>query len=377
MAKNNQNSYLNLFSTEAIRGEWIHWRINWILCPVVFLFCYSTYTFQDNKVAGMAGMIFAFVNLIYNILLGYIIPRVKNISKLSYITVTYTILALNVYNFLDLQNNSNLLPATSATLLIYPILILLSAFRINRNLVLYSTVLSIISMNGLYLYSYMFLQMDVIKIGLSTDYLSQVYRTIYLVLTGYMISNLPKTVIRFLKKQENLIQEKEFHKTKAETDILTKLYNRFFLETNFNNIVGKYGYSNNYALLFIDLDGFKKLNDTYGHDCGDFILKSVAKDLVDCVRDDDFVVRLGGDEIVILYRIHGDYNYVKDFAERILKTICVYRLYNNQKVWVGASIGVAIYPKDGETLEILLEHGDESMYRVKNSEKSGINYFSI
>lgn len=123
------------------------------------------------------------------------------------------------------------------------------------------------------------------------------------------------------------------------------------------------------ALLFIDLDGFKPINDQYGHDAGDKVLKIVAHRLAGVIRGSDLVSRLGGDEFVILlegYSQHGDVCRIIDkVSEEIERPI---RLDSGDAVAVESSIGVAVYPEDGEEAEQLLQFADSEMYAAKRQE---------
>jgi diguanylate cyclase (GGDEF)-like protein len=130
------------------------------------------------------------------------------------------------------------------------------------------------------------------------------------------------------------------------------------------------------GLLFIDLDGFKQVNDSRGHDIGDLLLKDVAKRLRDAVRDSDTVARMGGDEFtVILTRMQmpGDPAIV---AQKILASLMrPFRLQGHECA-VGASIGITWYPGDGEDGETLIKKADAAMYQVKQNGKRGFRFFS-
>ncbi len=276
-------------------GGIIHRNINWFAYSVILLFSLSTWLFQGNSIAGPVGVALAMFNLVYNFLIGYFINDYKRIHYIGYVTITLNIISLTVYNCLDAMNNSLFLPATSATLLLFPVIIFLASLRINHKLVIFSTVLSVASMDGLYLYVAHFHDLDIHTSALSTDWLSRGYRTIYLIMIGYMISRIPKTMYRILGKQEVLRQETLVHQTKAEKDPLTTLHNRHYLNSYFENYRQASCLQNQkFALLYIDINDFKQINDTYGHDYGDFVLISLGKDLRSAVRDEDIVARLGG-----------------------------------------------------------------------------------
>lgn len=128
------------------------------------------------------------------------------------------------------------------------------------------------------------------------------------------------------------------------------------------------------AVMFIDLDGFKVVNDTLGHDAGDFMLKQVAQRMLSCVRETDTVARVGGDEfLIIATEIHAPEN-AAQIAEKVIRTISKPVIFNEQQAVVGASIGIALFPDHGEDMDKLIKLADEVMYKVKNAGKNGFRF---
>ncbi len=128
------------------------------------------------------------------------------------------------------------------------------------------------------------------------------------------------------------------------------------------------------AVLFLDLDGFKGVNDTLGHDAGDFVLKEVGRRMQKCVRETDTVARIGGDEfLIVAYGLNVPSDAVT-IAEKILKTVSRPILYKGREAAVGASIGIATFPTHGYDRERLLKLADEAMYQVKASGKNGYRF---
>ncbi len=119
------------------------------------------------------------------------------------------------------------------------------------------------------------------------------------------------------------------------------------------------------ALMFLDLDGFKQVNDTLGHDIGDQLLKVVAQRLTHNLRSSDIVSRLGGDEFTVILPGIPQAEYAAKLAEKIVETLSQVFVLNGQNVVVTASIGISIYPLDGEVEEILIKNADTAMYRSK------------
>lgn len=131
-----------------------------------------------------------------------------------------------------------------------------------------------------------------------------------------------------------------------------------------------------FALLFLDLDRFKDVNDTLGHTVGDELLVQVSAKLKNCLRESDTVVRLGGDEFTILLaRLEGE-NYIGSVADKIIRSLSEKFVVKDYEVHIGASIGVAVYPNDGENIDELVRNADTAMYRAKESGRGVYRFFT-
>jgi len=125
------------------------------------------------------------------------------------------------------------------------------------------------------------------------------------------------------------------------------------------------------AVMFIDLDGFKDVNDTLGHDTGDYVLRQVAKHLLSCVRETDTVTRVGGDEfLIIATEINAPEN-VAQIARKVIHLVSQPIIFNGRQAAVSASIGIALFPDDGTDMDQLIKKADEAMYRAKKAGKNG------
>jgi diguanylate cyclase (GGDEF)-like protein len=124
------------------------------------------------------------------------------------------------------------------------------------------------------------------------------------------------------------------------------------------------------AVFYIDLNGFKPINDRLGHQGGDQVLKVVAERLRSGLRLQDIVARLGGDEFAVITEPKPGENYLDAMTNKLRQTICEPIVIGGQRVEVGASIGVALYPNDGVQPEELLRHADTAMYREKNQARN-------
>lgn len=159
----------------------------------------------------------------------------------------------------------------------------------------------------------------------------------------------------------------------ASHDALTGLPNRVLLNDRLEHALDVVQRNNGFlALMFLDLDGFKKVNDTLGHDSGDELLREISRRLLASVRSSDTVSRLGGDEFVILVESSSDRAEVERIAQRIIAEVNNPIALGSNNAHVGTSVGIALYGENGNTAEALLNHADAAMYAAK---KSGKNTF--
>ena len=134
------------------------------------------------------------------------------------------------------------------------------------------------------------------------------------------------------------------------------------------------GPSGQVALLFVDLDRFKRINDTLGHAAGDILLREVAARFSGCLRPEDTLARLGGDEFTVLLTDVPSTSYAASVSQMLLRTLRRPVVLGSQELHVGASIGISTYPRDGEDVQTLLKHADIAMYQAK--EKGGYQAYS-
>ncbi len=159
----------------------------------------------------------------------------------------------------------------------------------------------------------------------------------------------------------------------ATHDMLTRLPNRVLLGDRLTQAIGNASRSNRrVAILFIDLDGFKKINDGMGHQIGDQLLKDVAGRLCGTLRQVDTAARWGGDEFVVLLEGLSQTETITGVAVKIHNVLSKPFHIDSEDLFVTSSIGISVFPKDGSTAETLIDRADAAMYRVK---KSGSNNF--
>lgn len=162
----------------------------------------------------------------------------------------------------------------------------------------------------------------------------------------------------------------------ANYDKLTGLPNRrLFFEKLGQRVLESERDQTVFALLFVDLDGFKSINDCYGHEVGDEVLKEVGTRLINSLRKSDTVARMGGDEFTIIVR-HLEMNKsLVNLIEKIQNNLKVVMQIGENKCYINSSIGVAIYPENGTTIEDLYRNADAAMYEVKKEGKEGYKFY--
>ena len=163
------------------------------------------------------------------------------------------------------------------------------------------------------------------------------------------------------------IKETERLEHLAHYDYLTKIPNRYLLLDRVKHLIEQSKrIKSKFALLYIDLDKFKTINDTKGHAFGDHVLIETALRLKKSIRNSDTVARIGGDEFVLLLENISNKNDVSIMIETIANTLSKEFIVNDEKFEVSCSIGVAIYPDDGTTTDTLLSTADVAMYNAKD-----------
>ncbi len=173
------------------------------------------------------------------------------------------------------------------------------------------------------------------------------------------------------------VQEEQLLMLQANNDFLTNLPNRHFFENTLEKIHSLSKRNNStFGLAFIDLDGFKTVNDTYGHHAGDLLLKEIAKRFQESIRAEDTIARIGGDEFALIFHMSHSQEPYKMMLERLLKNANRPVKYTQEiELKVSASIGISFYCENNEVdINLLQEQADQAMYEAK---KRGKNRFSI
>jgi diguanylate cyclase (GGDEF)-like protein/PAS domain S-box-containing protein len=179
-------------------------------------------------------------------------------------------------------------------------------------------------------------------------------------------------------RYESKLLEKQQHLDHlAHHDQLTGLPNRLFLAAHLPDAL-KVAAQNGQilAVLFLDLDRFKHINDSRGHETGDQLLKAVAQRLRDTLRGEDIVIRMGGDEFVVIMKSVRDADDVNEAARRITESLSSPVIVSGQPLITTASIGVSLFPRDGADMGELLRHSDTAMYQAKERGRNNCQIFS-
>lgn len=179
---------------------------------------------------------------------------------------------------------------------------------------------------------------------------------------------------------QDITERKKFSEVverQANYDLLTGLPNRSYFYENLRwSVAAAQRTNTQLAVLFIDLDKFKPVNDNYGHVAGDKLLQSVAQRVRNGLRESDFVARISGDEFtVVLRQITNEYAPI-DVAEKLLTEIRKPYAIMDRQIYCGASIGISVFPDDGVEADNLISKADYAMYEVKRSGRNGCQYFT-
>jgi diguanylate cyclase (GGDEF)-like protein len=162
----------------------------------------------------------------------------------------------------------------------------------------------------------------------------------------------------------------------ATHDSLTALPNRTALAERLHKRLGSREPRDPLAVLLVDLDRFKNINDTLGHEAGDRLLQNVARRLQACVRHGDIVARHGGDEFVVVVEGCGDVRNVASVAEKILAEVANPLFLGGREFHITASLGISIYPEDGADMSTLLKHAEIAMYRAKEHDANAYRFYA-
>jgi len=232
--------------------------------------------------------------------------------------------------------------------------------------------------------------------GLLTKAVNQGCQTPIIVMTDEMDRNLDKEAIKsgasdylikghidsqILERSLRYAMDRKESEQKlaklAHYDALTNVPNRILFRDRLQRAIerARRGHQN-VALLFLDLDGFKQVNDTFGHDAGDVLIRTVADRLTACVRKSDSVARIGGDEFTLILEDTETTADIVNVAKKVIDIVSRPVAISGQQIFVGCSIGIAAYPEGGEDVDALLKHADMAMYQAKSLRGSTYRFYT-
>lgn len=212
------------------------------------------------------------------------------------------------------------------------------------------------------------------KESVEVQYLKQVdHKLRWVCCTVYRFYKDNSAEVLFVEQDIDEQKRKELALQKrAERDGLTDLYNAATTRLKINEVLSlPHDVEQNQVLVLIDLDNYKLINDTFGHDYGDQVLMDVAAILDQRFRSSDIVGRLGGDEFIVLLRDVKSYDYAEHMIKELCRAMCLTYKEGDQQVTISASIGSAVSPSDGNTFEELYKKADIAQYQIKKTNKNG------
>ncbi len=176
---------------------------------------------------------------------------------------------------------------------------------------------------------------------------------------------------------DELGAQKDILSYQANHDVLTNLPNRALFHDRLHQAINKSARGKEqFALLFIDLDKFKEVNDTYGHEYGDYLLKEVAKRFKSVLRENDTLARLGGDEFTVIMTNLKEYYFASVLAKKMIDILVQPIEVGEEQVVIGCSIGISLYPQDATETHELIKHADIAMYRSKAAGRNTYHFYA-
>lgn len=203
---------------------------------------------------------------------------------------------------------------------------------------------------------------------------------IVFIILGYLIifTSISSSYKTALLQQTLEIAEKksEIHFQMANVDTLTGAASRLNILNKITEAIIDHGrYSEKFAVLMLDIDKFKLVNDNYGHMAGDEVLKFLTQKINECLRKSDFIGRVGGDEFVILLRDIQTETDIETMIARIFEKLKTPIIFNQQEIQNNISVGISIYPDCSQNLDSLINQADRAMYEAKKIEGCSYCFF--
>ncbi|MBL7479331.1 GGDEF domain-containing protein [Legionella bononiensis] len=228
-------------------------------------------------------------------------------------------------------------------------------------------------------YVHQLLTGEISSYSMEKRYIKKDGSVIWILLSGSLIRNHENKPLYFIALIQNIDAQKQAEqelKYIAYHDVLTGLANRKQLDASFKLAISyAKRHKNQIAVLFMDLDHFKEINDTFGHDIGDLVLIEIGLRLKKTIRSTDILIRQGGDEFIIALTDISDVSQIEMVATKILATIARPIKIKRHQFVITVSIGISIYPKDGQDFNTLIKQADKALYIVKSEGRNNFRYF--
>ena len=196
--------------------------------------------------------------------------------------------------------------------------------------------------------------------------------------SNFLLTGIEEMLLDERAQRSEIQHLKEQYQHLAHHDNLTGLPNRAMFNDRLQHmLVQARRYELKGALIYLDLDKFKPVNDTLGHDIGDLLLKAVAQRLLNIVRESDTVARLGGDEFALLLPAISSHDDARGIADKVLDSLHQPFIIGAHHLQIGSSLGIAMYPEHGEDEASLIKNADLAMYRAKQNGRNNVQIFQL
>ncbi len=193
---------------------------------------------------------------------------------------------------------------------------------------------------------------------------------------AHIVHNFKETEIKLKKMFHEIVENKENLQYLAHYDPLTNLFNRTYFMQHLNRKINEVDDDSTMAVLFIDLDRFKIVNDTLGHEAGDYLLTEVSSRLLEKTRKDCIISRLGGDEFIILVPAFKTQTEIEGFAQLLIETLSNPYLLQGNEFHLTASIGISLFPTDADDVQTLIKNADIAIYDAKERGKNNYQFYN-
>jgi len=366
--KTTKNDILEALTTqETIRGERFAWRFRWVMLGLIQSLAWSVWLVQGERV-GFYGILLSGSCLVYNGILTGFIRKGRTDTWIRYTSMMLDIGALTAYNALDAYANSPLVPVTTATLMLYPVVLFFAALRLDRKLIVFSTLFTVVAMNALFFYEYPHFDPGIASKLVCANILGQVYRTAYLVLQGVLLMILPSTVKRLLLAQKDAYDKSLHNLRLAQQDSVTGLANHrhlhaFLDESLQTTMTAERGL----AVVSIGLDEYRAVHDELGRNSAEFVLIEVARRLERATGVRDVASRLSENVFVVVFQDVGSREETETVIQKILARLAVPLPLSGWRKPILTSIGIALAPKDGNDADDLLQKADDLMVDARKA----------